>query len=722
MIKRVLNSYLLEGRKRSKEKTYTQYVLHPFRYSLNRKNKDKGEKKMNKLVRQMLFVVLLLCMVLSACAPATTPAPAVPTEADEPTTAPSDATDTPAAPTSKFSQSPFLDAKVADGSLPAVDQRLPENPRVIEATGSSIGTYGGDFRDPFVGDSYWAAQMVFMIAWKGLVSWNQTYDGWVPNIAESVDVSEDATTYTFHLRKGLKWSDGEPFTSDDVLFYINDIMANTELNGGKIPNSILTPDGKTPPTATKVDDATFTIKFNIPYGMFLLKMCTFDGWAFVGAPKHYLQQFHAKYNTPENIEKLISETTGATDWVTLFAAHSAVGTGSDAAIISRDINYPTMFPWVYTEPMGTGTQFIAERNPYYYWVDKAGNQLPYIDRIIGTQYQDEQTMLVDAIAGKFDTVANTTDAQKATFAQNEATSGLKLYPTKSEGGGTISILFNQTHSALGKIFSQKDFRVGMSYAINRQEMIDSLYFGQGVPRQISPLESSPLYNKQLTTQYIEYDVAKANEALDKVLPDKDADGFRLDPATGKKLSVVFSIQTGDYGLRFGDAATLLKKYFAAVGVDIVIDTITNDELSKRGNDNTIEATIFTGEGGIGITSILDPRYYVPNQGQSYWGGGWQLYYLQPTNKAAVEPPADIKAQVELYNKVLQAATDEERLSLMKQVLQTAADNFWVIGVSSATDSYHPVSAKIGNVPEFWVWGWNPGGYAIALPEQWYFMK
>jgi len=675
---------------------------------------------MNKFVRQMLFVILFLSIVVSACAPATTPAPVAPT--GEPTIAPPASTDTPAAPASKYTQSPFLDAKVAAGTLPPVDQRVSDNPRVIDITGSSAGAYGGDFRDPFVGDSYWSAQMVFMMAWKGLVSWNQTYDGWVPNIAESVDVSSDATTYTFHLRKGLKWSDGQPFTSDDVLFYINDIMGNVELSGGKIPNSVLTPDGKTPPTATKVDDQTFTVKFNIPYGMFLLKMCTHDGVAFVSTPMHYLKQFHTKYNTADNIKALIAQTKGATDWVTLFAAHSAAGTGADEAIISRDVNYPTMFPWVYTQPMGTGTQFVAERNPYYYWVDKAGNQLPYIDRIIGSQYQSDQTMMVDALAGKFDTVANTTDAEKATFVQGAATSGLKLYPTKSEGGGTISILFNETNPNLGKIFSQKDFRIGMSYAINRQEMIDSLYFGQGVPRQISPIESSPLYNKQMSTQYLDYDVTKANASLDKVLPKKDAQGFRLDPATGKKLSIVFSIQSGDYGLRFGDAATLLKKYFAAVGVDIVIDTITNDDLAKRGNDNTIEATIFTGEGGIGITAILDPRYYVPNQGQSYWGDGWELSILQPTNKAAVPLPADIQAQVDLYNKALQAATDADRITLMKQVIQNAADNFWVIGVCSASDSYHPVSAKIANVPDFWVWGWNPGGYAIALPEQWYFTK
>ncbi len=625
-----------------------------------------------------------------------------------------------AAQDTQYNESPLLTERVTIGELPPVAERLPTNPRVIELTGSEVGSYGGDFRDPFVGDAFWSSQMVFWTFWKGLVNWNETYSDWVPNIAESVDVSEDATSYTFHLRQGIKWSDGVPFTSDDVLFAINDIMANEELNSGSFPAGWLKP-GDAAPVAEKIDDQTFTITFDVPYGMFLLNMAGWPGWELVTAPKHYLQQFHIDYN-PDGIDALIAQTEGAEDWVTLFQAHSAVGSGTDAAVVSRDVNYPTMFPWIYTEPLGTGTQFVAERNPYYYWVDAAGNQLPYIDRIIGSAYQDDQTMLVDVLAGKFDTMANSTDQQRPLFFENEATSGLKVYPIKSEGGGTVSVNFNMTHPELGEIFSQKDFRVGMSYAINRDEIIDIVYFGQGEPRQISPVEDSPLYNEQLSSQFLDYDVDLANEHLDKVLPDKDGDGWRLNPATGEKLSVVFTVQSGDYGLRFADVAELLKQYYADVGVDLIVDVVDNDVWTERRNDNSMEATIFTGEGGYGITAITDPRYFVPIHGQSIWGNGWNLWYLEPNNPALVEPPQPIQDHIALYESVLQAPTSEERVEAMSQVLQAAADNFWVIGISSATDSYRPLSAKLANVPESWVNGWNPGGVAIAFPEQWYFQS
>lgn len=618
----------------------------------------------------------------------------------------------------QYGESPMLAERVAAGELPPVEERLPVNPRVIEFPWSEIGTYGGDFRDPFVGDSFWSAQMVFYTFWKGLVNWNETYSDWVPNIAESVDVNDDATVYTFHLREGLRWSDGAPFTSDDVLFVINDILGNEELNSGTFPAGFLSPGG-TVPLAEKIDDNTFTITFEVSYGMFLLNLCTFDAHVLVTGPKHYLEQFHIDYN-PDGIDELIAQTEGAEDWVSLFQAHSAVGPGGDPALVSRDVNYPTMFPWVYTQPLGTGTQFIAERNPYYYWVDTAGNQLPYMDRIVGTVYQDDQTMLVDVLAGEYDTMANTTNEQRPLFFENEATSGLSVYSNASEGGGTVTVHFNMTHPDLGEIFSQKDFRIGMSHAINRQEIIDIVYFGQGFPRQISPNEDSPLYNEQLTNQYLEYDVDLANEHLDLVLPERDAEGWRVNPATGEPVSVVFTAQSGDYGLRFADVAELLKGYFAEVGVDIIVDVVDNAIWTERRNDNSMEATIFTGEGGFGITAIMDPRYFVPVHGQGIWGNGWAISYLEPTNEAGVEPPQDIQDHIALYERVLQAPTSEERIELMSQVLQTAADNFWVMGISSATEGYRPLSARLGNVPESWVGGWNPGGPAIAFPEQWFY--
>lgn len=247
----------------------------------------------------------------------------------------------------QYGEFPMLAERVAAGELPAVADRLPANPRVIDLPWSETGSYGGELRVPFGGDSpFWGGQMVFYSAWRGLVSWNETYTDWVPNIAETVDVSDDATTYTFHLRQGIKWSDGVPFTADDVIFYIDDILKNEEINAGTFPAGFWLP-GTEPPTAEKIDDYTFTITFDVPYGMFLLNMAGWDGWQMVAAPKHYLQQFHIAYN-PDGIDELLAENPTASDWVTLFQLKSAVGPGTDQAALMRDVNYPTLFPWIVT--------------------------------------------------------------------------------------------------------------------------------------------------------------------------------------------------------------------------------------------------------------------------------------------------------------------------------------------------------------------------------------
>jgi peptide/nickel transport system substrate-binding protein len=169
-------------------------------------------------------------------------------------------------------------------------------------------------------------------------------------------------------------------------------------------------------------------------------------------------------------------------------------------------------------------------------------------------------------------------------------------------------------------------------------------------------------------------------------------------------------------------AELLKEYYAAVGVDIVIDIIDNELVTERAKDNTMEATIGTGEGGVGISSIFDTRNYTVNHGQAYWGNAWSIWYLTPDNPVKVEPPQIIKDQYELMEQVRQAPTSEQRIELMKQLLQVCADNFWVIGIASAPETFRPVSSKLANVPEQWVDGWNPGGMAVAFPEQWYYAE
>ena len=266
--------------------------------------------------------------------------------------------------------------RVAAGELPPVAERLPVNPAVV-APFSEVGTYGGNLRVGFVGTSPGWGGLLYISGWDHLTQWAPDFSGIVPNIAESWEISEDASEYTIHLREGIKWSDGEPFGADDIAFYINDILLNPELSPAGIGADWLPQLDDDQFEFEQVDENTVIFRFAHPNGSFLLNLATWAGREIAFFPKHYLTQFHADYN-PDGIDALIAAEEGVSDWVGLFNKRS-----------NRDdhtayLNYPerpTLFPWIVTTPLGTGTQISLARNPYYWKVDSEGNQLPYIDEV-----------------------------------------------------------------------------------------------------------------------------------------------------------------------------------------------------------------------------------------------------------------------------------------------------------------------------------------------------
>ena len=156
-----------------------------------------------------------------------------------------------------YQEAPMLSELVKAGTLPPVDQRLPEVPLVVKPL-ESVGTYGGQWRTGTIERN--GNDLFRNIGYEQLMRYTPTYDAVIPNVAESVVANDEGSEYTFTLRKGLKWSDGTPFTTDDVVFWYEDVLMNAEV----------TP---TPPrlafTITKVDDVTFKWTFEAPNGLFL---------------------------------------------------------------------------------------------------------------------------------------------------------------------------------------------------------------------------------------------------------------------------------------------------------------------------------------------------------------------------------------------------------------------------------------------------------------------
>ena len=642
-----------------------------------------------------LRVMLLMSFILAGCGQATptteataTTAVLVPTETAAPTQPPAP----------KYSEAPALAEQVKAGTLPSVDQRLPENPLVVNAT--EVGVYGGTWRLAAKGGGD-DAGFTRIFGYDQLLSWTTDWAGLTPNLAEKVDVNQDATEYTIHLRKGVKWSDGVPFTADDIVFWYQDMLHDPELNFG-IPSSFKI--GGEEAVLTKVDDYTVKFTFAQPYGTFTLELASINAVGMTALPAHWAKQFFPKYADTAKLDQAIKDA-GLTTWIQLWNAQVCNSNACGAGSLWQVADRPTLYAWVVKEPYtANATQFVLERNPYYWKVDQNGQQYPYIDKLVYTVYQDVPAMLLKASAGEIDFQMRHFNllANKAVLFDNQATGDYHFFDLTDAANNRLVLMFNLTDKdpTMRQIFQNKDFRIGMSYAINRQEVIDTVWVSQGTPWQAAPLKDSPFYSEKMATQYVEYDVAKANEYLDKVLPRKGADGFRLTP-DGKPFK--FALEIANANKSEVDSGNMIVKYWQAVGVNVEAASEDRALYYTRKGNNDGEAFLWQGEGG--INPILDPRFYFPYSGESNWAEAWQAWYNNPTSPIAEEPPADIKALFAKYDAVKSATTYEAQVKAMNELLAMSADQFYLLGVMTPPDQYGIVKNNMHNVPQRMINSW-----------------
>ena len=190
-----------------------------------------------------------------------------------------------------YQEAPMLAERVAVGELPPVDERLPAEPLAVTPI-EAIGSYGGTLRRVLIGSSGDHNTILRIVGPQSLVRWKPDYSGLEPNLATSWEISDDAREYTFHLREGLKWSDGHPLTTEDIRFFVEDIL-NSDFYGS--PPVQFVSGGETVAIETP-DDYTVTFKFKEPNGLFLYDLASPYGAPPVLWPKHYCSQFHPKYN------------------------------------------------------------------------------------------------------------------------------------------------------------------------------------------------------------------------------------------------------------------------------------------------------------------------------------------------------------------------------------------------------------------------------------------
>ena len=388
-----------------------------------------------------------------------------------------------------FQEAPGLAEMVAAGSLPPVEERLPASPEVIEPL-ESVGTYGGKLRR-VLGGSNDHNSILRIVSPQGLTRWKPDFSEVVPNVAESWTVNEAGTEFTFRLREGMKWSDGQPFTADDIMFFVDDLLNNKEFYPNAPARFVVA--GETM-TAEKIDDYTVVLKFAAPYGTFLTELATPLAQEPVLWAKHFCMQYHPAYNP--DVQAMVDATEAVEDWPSLFRLNCGE---VEAPNRWANADRPTLDPWVVT---GNGydagaTQVVMQRNPYFWQVDTEGNQLPYIDTLEMNVAQDNQAIVLEAIAGNIDMQRRRIDnlANKPVFAENAEKGDYKILDVVSSNSNAMAIHFNLTHKdpVMREVLRNKDVRIALSLGIDREEIIDIVYQGQGEPWQIGPRPEHVLY-------------------------------------------------------------------------------------------------------------------------------------------------------------------------------------------------------------------------------------
>jgi len=597
----------------------------------------------------------------------------------------------------KLGQAPMLVQMVSAGQLPPVEQRLPEEPMIVKPL-QEIGKYGGVWRRAFTGPAD-GENGNRIISTDKLVFWDYQGAKQRPSVAKGWEITDGGRTITFFLRKGHKWSDGAPFTADDVMFWYDDIYGNGDLVG--TPTAELSINGK-PGTLEKVDATTIRFKFPDPYPGF---MDIIGGSTFVGssqnqgdngrgpiAPAHYLKQFHPTYTPQAQLDE-IAKAAGFDNWVSHFKFKLNW---------RLNVDLPVLGPWKTTSPINTPT-WTLDRNPYYYAVDPEGNQLPYLDRVQMTLAENLEVLNLRAVAGEYDWQERHIDLSKLPlFIENQQKGGYKIHLDPAANGSDATLQVNQSFDGdpeIAKWLRNRDFRHALSLGIDRDQLNETFWLGVGTPGSVVPDESSP-YNPgpEWRTKWSTLDVNQANQLLDKIgLTRKDSEGFRLRTDNGQRLRIEM-VTVGGAFVPFPKIGEMITQQWRRIGIQL--DSVEQERslMQRRRDGNEIQLVMWANDGSELLYAF--PVHALPVQTDSMMGpqiGRW--YQSNGTQGVKPEDPELLRA-LELYRGAA-GQDDATRIKTAQEIWKILIEETYsigTVGVSPAVMGVRIVKHNIGNVP------------------------
>lgn len=670
--------------------------------------------------KKFLFITLLLAlsMILGACQQSEPPAvdePVAPPVVDEPVDV--EEPEEPAA----FRQAPMLDGM----GLPPVDERLPEDLKVIQVV-DSIGQYGGTWNT----STWWpGAGNVKMKFYDPPVRWKADLSGYEPGLLiEMPEWTDDGQTITFTFRRGLRWSDGEPFTTADLQFWWEELANNQDYGTVTVPWWARNTDG-TPITMEFPDEITWVLKFDAPqYIMPYVLAQGFWEWEPLMKPAHFLKQYHPDFDGQPGDE-------GFTELDLMDRWFETPG-------------YPCLMAWCLQDYV-PGDYHLFMRNPYYWKVDMEGNQLPYIDYVRVELVENDEVRTLQTAQGRYDCsfrgVTSPTDIPF--LMENAESGGYRLVPGWMDGAGAWpGIMINQDYHRdleydpeteapedveIRELLRNQDFRQGLSFAMDRQRVLNVVWEGIGEIKQFTISPQSPHFAspegqevfENWANSYIEYSPELAEAAFEAAgFVDANGDGWR-DLPSGTSFTLI--IDLNDWGGERVNTEFLqvYKENLEAVGVQVLINNVIGTPDAGIRGDYGLYMLRTTHASELDLWTYPDWIFPVrgggegsrafPQQGLYYSTGGEEGWAPEPGSPAA-------RLQ-DIFRRGLTTPTEEERDRLIWEAVAVYIEQGpFILGATG--DQPNPVVCKNNfmNVQEYGVLGpWAPGTPGNSNPEQYW---
>jgi peptide/nickel transport system substrate-binding protein len=617
----------------------------------------------------------------------------------------------PPAAAANYIEVPFLAKRVKAGKLPPIAKRLPENPSVVDFTGTQKkpGRYGGDLRILMARAKDTRIMVVY--GYARLVAYNTDYEI-VPDILEKVDV-EGERSFTLHLRKGQRWSDGKPFTTADFRYWWEDVANNKTLSRFGLPRELVV-DGEKPKVEF-IDKYTLRYSWSKPNPYFLPALARASP-LYIYMPAHYMKRFHAKYASKKFLAKMTKNGKRPKYWARYHRKRGRM-------YRMQNIKLPTLQPWINTTRT-PAERYVFVRNPYFYRVDTNGRQLPYINRVLMT-IADSKIVPAKTGAGETDLQARYLRLSDYTFLKRAAKrNGYTVLQWRSGTGAQLALYpnLNNRDPVWRKLLRDVRFRRALSMGINRKEINEVMYYGIAYPGANTVLPSSPLYKPEYRTRWSAFDPKAANALLDEIgLTNRDNDGYRLLP-DGRPLEII--VEAPSEGTEYTDAMRLIKDSWKSIGVRLYPKSTRREMFRRRIYSGLTQVSMWSGLDFADLRANNAPLEIAPTQQVQLEWPMWGLYY-ESKGKSGEKPdlPA-AKRLVALLHEWEKAAGDRaQRTKIWHEMLSIWSNQVFTIGIVGGVIQPVVINNRLKNVPTKGIYAWNPGAhFGVYRPDTFWFGK